>query len=39
LSKVFSEGKKVKDQNQVFMRIHPFYGRQLDRGDSKDQDG
>jgi hypothetical protein len=35
----FSESKPLKQQNQLFMRIHPFYGRVLDRGDSKGQDG
>jgi hypothetical protein len=29
----------VKEQNQVFLRIHAFYGRVLDRGDSKGQAG
>jgi hypothetical protein len=29
----------VKEQNQVFLRIHPFYGCVLDRGDSKGQAG
>jgi hypothetical protein len=29
----------VKDQNQFFLRIHPFYGPLLDRGDSKGQSG
>jgi hypothetical protein len=29
----------MKAQKQVFLHIHPFYGRVLDRGDSKDQPG
>jgi hypothetical protein len=33
LKGTFSESKLVKDQNQVFLRIHPFYRRVLDRGD------
>jgi hypothetical protein len=34
-----SQTKSVKEQKQVFLRIHPFCGRPLDRGDSKGQDG
>jgi hypothetical protein len=29
----------MKEQNQVILRIHPFDGRGLDRGDSKRQGG
>jgi hypothetical protein len=29
----------VKEQNQVFLRIHPFYGWGLHRGDSKGEAG
>jgi hypothetical protein len=39
LRRHFSESKPVKEQNQVFMHSHPFYGWGLHRGDSKGQDG
>jgi hypothetical protein len=29
----------MKDEKQVFLRIHPFDGRVLDRADSKGEDG